>query len=242
MAWAVLRLALLIGSAIPLALKQAGAWKSPPEQLLVLCLLLIALVGAGEPFFARMRDRANRIAADELERTRQVMLMALVEIAHLVSLPCKDVGIHLFVVKDRFPQRFRESVLERKLRVRLSSMPVSSDVRWTIGKGVVGACWQQQRDQVVDLDGLHSAYYGADAEEWDRLSASVTLGLTFQDFERTRAKYGVVVATPVTRPLGGVVGIVAVDGPCGGSSALDSGPVKAAVRRVADDLQRHLNR
>ncbi len=242
MAWAFLRLILLIGSAIPLALRQAGVWKAPPQQLLVLCLLVIAAVGAGEPFFVKMRDGAKRMAAEELERTRQLLLMALVEIAHLVSLPCQDVGIHLFVVKNRFPKRFRDPVLERKLRVRLSSVPVSSDVTWTRGKGVVGACWQQQRDHVVDLDGLHSAHYDIDAEAWDRLPASVTLGLTFQDFERTRAKYGMVVATPMTRPLGGVVGVVAVDGPCGRSSALDTGPVKGALRRVADDLQRHLNR
>lgn len=242
MAWAVLRLVLLIGSAIPLALRQAGVWKAPPEQLLVLCLLVIAAVGAGEPFFAKMRDRAKRMAAEELERTRQLLLMTLVEIAHLVSLPCHDVGIHLFIVKSRFPKRFRDSVLERKLRVRLSSIPVSSDVTWTLGKGVVGACWQQQRDQVLDLDGLHYPYYDIDAEAWDRLPDSVNLGLTFQDFERTRGKYGMVVATPMTRPLGGVVGVVAVDGPCGRSGALNSGPVKAALRRVADDLQRHLNR
>jgi len=241
-AWAFLRFTLLIGAAIPLALRQAEVWKKPPGQVIVGCLLIIAIVGAGEPFFARMRDRRKRHAHEELERVRQVMLMALADIAHIASIPCQDLGLHLYIPTTPFLRRFREASLARTLRVRLSSIPVPSDVNWTRGKGVVGSCWKQQRDVAIDVDQLHRAHYGCDEAAWEVLPEAVTMGMTFEEFQHTQGKYGWIVATPITRPTGGVIGILSVDGPCGRSSALDTGPVKTALRRLADDVQRHLSR
>lgn len=242
MAWAFVRLSLLIGAAIPLALRQAEVWKKPPEELVVLCLLTIALVGAGEPFVARMNERRRRVVADQMEQLKQRMTLALVDIAHLVSLPCQDIGVHLYVVQHPSPKRLRKPHLDRLLRVRLSSVPVSSDIRWSRGKGVVGSCWQQERDLAIDLHVLHEPHYACDEHGWQALPPEVTLQMTFSDFERTRGKYGVVLATPMTRELGGVIGVVTVDGPCGRSAALDTGPVRTALRRLADDMRRDLGR
>lgn len=170
------------------------------------------------------------------------MLMALADIAHIASLPCQRIGVHAYVVRNHFPSRFRPATLDRIERVRLSSTPVPSNINWTAGKGVVGLCWQQQRDIAMDLDALHGPHVGCDASIWATLGHDVTLGLSFQEFKRTTGKYGFVVATPLARPSGEVVGVIAADGPCGESSALDTGPVKDVLRRLADDIQRHLNK
>lgn len=241
MRWALLRFGLLIGSAVPLALRQAEIWKKPPEQLLVACLLTIAFVGAAEPVGKRVQEKRIRVADANRERLRQVMTMALVEISHLTSLPCQDVGVHMYVIRHPFPRRLRQPELDRILRVRLSSMPEASDIKWTHGKGVVGACWQQQRGVSIDVHALHSEHYACDEATWGTLEPAVTLGLSYADFKRTRGKYGVILATPITRATGGIVGVVSVDGPCERSGALETAVVQRRLRTLADDLQRHLN-
>ena len=242
MVWAFIRFGLLIAAAIPLALRQAMVWENPPEQLVIGCFLTIAFVGAIEPFVARIRDKRKRLADEQLERIRQVMLMALSDISDIASLGCQDLGVHLFVPKHRFPRGLREPTLERLLRVRLSSVPVPSEVNWIRGKGIVGSCWLQERDVGMDLHGLHSLHYGCDEAHWAKVPEAVRMGMTYQDFQRTQGKHGWVLATPITRSVGGVVGIISVDGPCGSSSALDTGRVRAALRRLADDVERHLDR
>lgn len=82
-------------------------------------------------------------------------------------------------------------------------------------RGVIGRCWELGTDLGVDLRDHFADIEGHTAEEWAQLTDGDRLGLTYNDFQRTR-QHGVVVATPVLDRFDSVIGVIsadALDGP-----------------------------
>ena len=113
--------------------------------------------------------------------------------------------------------------------------PPPSNVEWTFGKGVIGRCWQLGQDLGIDLQ-AHFAGLGAlSADQWAHLAEEDTLGLTFEEFQRTR-QHAIVVATPIldrSRPQrhrGRIGGLAR--GPAGaarGTTTFETSSVGAAI-------------
>lgn len=95
-------------------------------------------------------------------------------------------------------------------RERIQSSPPPSNVDWTFGKGVIGRCWQLGTDLGVDLRDHVADVAARSPEEWEQLTDEERLGLTYDDFQRTR-QHGVVVATPVLDRSGTVIGVISAD-------------------------------
>lgn len=132
------------------------------------------------------------------------------------------------------PSRFRKVRLVRLHRVRASRRPVTSDMTWRPGKGVIGACVEQGQVVAMDLRELYDELGDVGPVEWAALPSDVSLGLSWQEFLDIRDKYDVVVAMPILQETPGrtqVRGVVALDGPAGTLELLSADRV---VRQLGD--------
>ena len=91
----------------------------------------------------------------------------------------------------------------------MAQTPTKSNVRWTLGKGVIGQAWETMdlADHYTDTEW---AVMPSDRAAYDALSDDARMGLRFRDFMALRGKYAGVIALPV-RGHDGVAGVVAAD-------------------------------
>jgi hypothetical protein len=76
-------------------------------------------------------------------------------------------------------------------------------VVWRPGKGVIGLCVVEGRDIGFDVSELDARLAGVTRAEWSTLPEDARLGLSFDEWELLRDKYGVIVATPIVRERAG---------------------------------------
>lgn len=236
MFWPVARFIVAVPALVAIALQQSDTWKSPGTLWKVLPFLAIALVGAVEPLVNGIRDRRSTERIAREATIREMLGERLAQIEGLTAIPCASLGASAYRLGRR---RLRSNQkLHRVARLRLAPQP-ASNVKWCVGKGVVGVCAQRQLDVTIDVFSLHQPY--ASVDDWARLGTDVTLGLTWQECELLRGKHGHIVATPVNHPKSGrVIGVVTIDGPPQASAALDTGPVCDIVRQAATAVAREL--
>lgn len=253
MKWPTARLIFLLAAAVPLVLAQAEVWEKPNRFVIVLSLAVIAVTGAAEPFMADWVKSRRLVSEDRRRTVEDVLLAAIPEVSQLTSMRCSSIGIHVFAVHDRRPGMgstwdwirrrgpfLPYAELTRVARVRLANWPEPSNIKWRYRTGVVGSCWAHERGLTKDVHALQEPHYDCSADDWEGVPPEVTLHMTFREFELSKRKHGMIVAHPINRTDGEVVGVVAIDGPPGQSSALDSGPVRNLCQRLAGDVQRHL--
>ena len=139
----------------------------------------------------------------------------------------RDLGIAVYRADHAWWWPWR-SELRRVHRVRASRRPVSSDVAWRPGKGVIGACVTQGEVVAVDLAQMSADLGQPSAEEWRQVPDDLRMGLDHDEYLDVRDKYAVVVASPIIDDSGHrsrVVGCLALDGPEGRLTSLSSDEV-----------------
>ncbi len=191
----------------------------------------LAVVGVLTPF-----DRLNRRRLKtEREQAWQGALDALDEIERDTSIPIKNLTVHVWLPRRTLRAGLKKELV-RPLTLRVGYHRANRVVRFVERKGAVGWCWAKNDEVVrshlsVDFAGVTTA------SDWASLVAArgeeFTMGLSFEDFERTRHLQGVV-AVPIRNGTGGFIGCVSADveGAPGGDLAQGT----AALRKLAQKL------
>lgn len=185
---------------------------------------------------AIVAERGERARRRDVERERAIeafLVANLIQAVNHAAVPWENTGVQLFVVKGRW--RWTRHV--RAAKVRIGAVP-SSGVHWTKGKGIIGRCWETRTPQFADLAAHFAPYVGCTREQWDRLDADVRYGLTFDDFQRLGAKYGVVAAVPMIDRHGKYIGCVTLDtAPDGDARAINRDELLKSLSLTADLVQ-----
>jgi hypothetical protein len=178
------------------------------------------------------------VARNREERTVQftkavseALRSALVQIVEQSDLEWTEVGLNAFLVRSPAVP-WQESFLERVGRERIKSHPTPSSVHWTLGKGVIGQCWERGTDIGVDLTDAFAGLATSSQAEWSALTPEEAFGMTFADFTQTK-EHGAVVATPILSTTGEVLGVVSVDGPEGSFDRLFGEATREAIGAAA---------
>jgi hypothetical protein len=89
-----------------------------------------------------------------------------------------------------------------------------SGISWEKGKGVIGLCWETKSSQNVNLDEPpFSELMQTTKQEWTAISSSVCFGLSYNDYQALKGKYGTVIAVPIVADGGGYKGCITLDMP-----------------------------
>jgi hypothetical protein len=123
----------------------------------------------------------------------------LVIIAEDFGIPILNVAVHAWRVDDAADR------LQRVTSYSVHSR-VGSGVIWTPGKGVVGRCWRDQQELVIDLSPLRTLTRVA----FEAMSNEDRYHMTWQELQRSK-EYEAVWAIPVKSTSEGVIGCVSID-------------------------------
>lgn len=89
-------------------------------------------------------------------------------------------------------------------------------------------------DRFVDLAAHFSDYEQLGAEDFGRLPEAARFGLTFNDFQRLKGKYGIVAASPIVDEKGRYLGCVTADFPVEGDhGTIPQAPVLESLMTTA---------
>jgi hypothetical protein len=238
--------ALLAAAAgIILALHGAGVVDAP-ARLLVACIVTSAALAAVATIGSAWREWRERRLGQRHELAEITLTTAIWTVVDQVDPPLdyRDLGVAGYRIEAVWWWPWR-SRLRRVHRVRASRRPVSSDVAWRPGKGVIGACVDRGEVVAVDLAQLYADLGDPTAEEWRDLPADLRLGLDYEEYRDVRDKYAVVVATPIiddSGPRSRVVGCVVLDGPAGRLADLTTDEVLGLLNFAAQALLQQVAR
>lgn len=172
---------------------------------------LLAAVGvtAVVPFIqlgcAEHGERSRRQAMERQRDIETCLTSSLVYAVKHAGASWLDIGIQAFQVRGYWKPRH---VRVAKARLR----PVaSSGIEWGRHKGVVGRCWASRAPQFHDLQAHFAPFVSADRATWDALPAATRFGLTYDDFQRLKGKYGIVAAVPIVDSTDRYVGCITAD-------------------------------
>ncbi len=236
MFWPVARFVVAVPAIVLVALQQSNTWEDPSTFWKVVPFLAIAFVGAIEPLVTGIRDRRSTRRVARETTVREMLGERLAQLERLTAIPCADLGASVYRLGRK--RWFRPRRIHRVARLRLSPQP-TSNVKWIVGKGVVGVCAQRELDVTFDVYALHSPY--KTSAEWEKLSTDVTLGMTWDECSLLKGKHGHIIATPVNDPKSGrVIGVVTVEGRPEASAALDTQPARDILRQAATAVAREV--
>jgi hypothetical protein len=236
MIWPIARFCLAVPALVVIALQQSQVWRDPEPQWKVLPFLAIASVGAVEPLINGVRERWAQNRVYRHSELVEILGECLARLEELTSIPCSRMGMSAYRLGRARPRSKRR--LHRVVRLRLSPRPITT-CAWVVGKGVIGACAEKRDDITVNV--YDSQGIIADENEWLQAPIESTLGMDWIEAFPLRGRHGVIVATPLYAPRSTrIIGVLSVDGPVHGSSALDSGPVRDALHQTAASVAKVL--
>jgi hypothetical protein len=218
-----------------------GGVLDAPDGLIVAAVVTTAALAAGSTIASAWGEwRRRRLGAQRDLVDIQLTGAAWAIVDQVPDLDYRDLGLAAYRLQRSWWRLGRER-LRRIHRVRASRRPVTSNIRWGPGKGVIGACVSRGEVVAVDLRQLYDDLGEPGATEWATLPDDVRLGLSYAEYLDVRDKYDVVVATPVIDDTGGVAkvgGCVSLDGPAGRFDDLTSDEVLSVLAWAAQGLLR----
>lgn len=190
-------------------------WEAVTSNRPYFVIVLIAVVsvfGALPPF----ESLTERIRIEQSVAVRQQILTVfgqLLEIGRTIDPPAEvsDLGLH-FWRKQRTLRHPWHGELERIATYRLGSTPVTRYIRPTRGLGVVGLCWQRDREVSMDVKRL-AELLPTETEFNDyrqRNGTQSVMGFSWDEFQRFSHR-GAVFASPVRNGRSVFVGCVSLD-------------------------------
>lgn len=158
------------------------------------------------------------------------------------GLDYRDLGIALYRTHRPWWWPFRVG-LRRLHRVRASRRPVSSDISFRVGKGVIGRCVETQSVAAYDLAQMYRDLGDPTETEWEQLPVDVSLRLSYAEYLDIRDKYAVVIASPIiddSTPQARVRGCIVLDAPDGRYQDLNTDEVLALLNSATQGLLRQV--
>jgi hypothetical protein len=224
--------------AVAVGLDSADVWDASAGEKAALAIgaALLALVSSAT---AAAHEFQARRGAERRAKVAFLLEALGFAVQDATGVDYRDLGLAAYVV-EREPLRLRKR-LARLHRVRPRTSPGVSGVVWRPGKGVIGLCVVEGRDIGFDVSELDARLAGVTRAEWPTLPEDARLGLSFDEWELLRDKYGVIVATPIVRERAGrstAIGCVSLDGPSGQLDVLFSDEVRAELQSAATGLER----
>ncbi|MGH8825143.1 MAG: hypothetical protein ACRDVN_11775 [Jiangellaceae bacterium] len=234
--WRVAAAVIAAAAGLGLGLHETGAVTLPSWLAVTLIAggVSVAFVTATE---AAIDQRRHGRAAELREQARAVLSPLLLELEEATGINARQLGVAAYRVRHpAWP--FGRVRLERLLRMQLL-IRVASGIAWRPGVGVIGQCVERGEDVVENLATLDEQLADVSPADWASLGDDLTYGFSYDEFQRVRGKYGVVLATPMIKetPLGSrVVGCVSVDAPEDAFAAMSSEEVRGLVAAAAVTL------
>ncbi len=158
------------------------------------------------------------------------------------GLDYRDLGIAVYRTHRRWWWPFTHRV-SRMQRVRAAHRPVSSNIAFTRGKGVIGRCVETQAVAAYDLAQMYADLGQPTEAEWAALPADVSLNLSYAEYRENRDKYAVVIASPIiddSSAVAKVRGCIVLDGPQGRFADLNTDEVLALLNSASEGLLRQV--
>lgn len=185
--------------AVAIAVATWSTVRREPDVPTGVVLLIAVIVGLAGPIDDVERTLAGWVGTVSLEfrlKIEEPLKGLLVSLTQATTIPWAEIGLTVFLVKRtrRYPIR---GVQLRVARLRMRSSPRPTAIVWTRNKGLLGQCWQQQRD--VNQD--HEKVYGqmqVTRSAWKSASPDTRSGLSYQDFLTIR-HFGYVLASPILK-------------------------------------------
>jgi len=162
----------------------------------------------------------------------------VVDIGRITNVPVDEIGIHLWLARI-WPGELTPK-LGRIARVRLSDATPSRERYWANGEGIVGLCWRDQTDKVIDL--TNPVYSTATREQWGSLPEDITQGLSFNEFFERSKHFKLIAASPVV-PHYDAIGCISLNFDRESTSLvreLWNAEVKRALRSSCSQVSLHL--
>ncbi|MGW1531100.1 hypothetical protein [Streptomyces aureus] len=233
----VVRATIQAAAAVVVATNSLRTPSAGNRRLLVVAAFVIAILAVYEPIRISRKERRDARARVKHGKVLSALGAALSQIEEVTALSASEIGLQAFVIELKGWNR--KKVLARLARLRLAEMQPPSEIEWVEGKGVIGECWRVRRYHDFNFDEHHSDQQAWDEGKWASLPESVTMGMSWTEFEQVRGRYGVIGAFPIVHAeTSKLLGILAVDGGPGNYDNLTSGPVRkacaSAAARIAD--------
>lgn len=196
---------------------------------------MVALVGVvGVPAAVRgfYADSYMRPKYEVAHDVYPILYAAAIRISKKRRVDIDDLAITAFRVEPGRPLRFRRR-LDRLARLRAAEGVPPSDVVWTRGKGVIGKCWADGRQEVYELNRAYAKWYPQGRHRWKVAPPNVRMNMSWDEMCEVNGKYGAVLPTQIKDRHGRVVGILAVDVPEGKGDVLRGEWIKKETRATA---------
>lgn len=210
----------LLAATLLLALRQDSIpsgtfWQDHVVGHKYIGLVLIAVSGAFgalTPFEALTR----RSRAEHAVTQRRIILSAfgqLLEIGRSVQPPLdvSDLGLHIWR-KSRTLKHPLAGELKRVSTYRLGSVPATRNMRPAKGMGVVGLCWQRDRETGYNVADLATSL--SSKQQFESFVANngpeAVMGFSWEDFQRYSHR-GAVFASPIRNGRSKFIGCISFD-------------------------------
>jgi hypothetical protein len=226
----------VLGATVLVALVSAPGIKSQWYYLLALIVAsAVPAAGAqsavGKWLSRRAGDHQHELVRQQEHRrdgnVNAALQAGLGQVLSRTGLPPHETGVCAYRVQ-RPSRRGKEMV--RVAQCRLSAPHEPSGIRWTKGKGVIGACWKAKRFAVVDLTELVDAILARSPGA--QVSKGQRLGFNDHELNIVRSR-GVEAAEPIFDKDGRVFGCVAFEAPAGSARVLEASAVRDELAAVA---------
>jgi hypothetical protein len=159
-------------------------------------------------------ERGRRKRSEREQDIQTFLSGALVNLANQAHADWEKTGVQAFQVRGWWKQR-----QVRVARVRLAAV-ASSGIQWGKGKGVIGQCWATRQPQYEDLGERFAPFSEFGRLQWEALPLETRFGLSFDEFQTVKGKYGIIAAVPIVNSRDKYVGCVTADMPTGVAAPL----------------------
>jgi hypothetical protein len=192
-----------------LGVPSATFWSDHPNWIMA-ALFVTIFVPVGQAAAIELGERGRRKKLEKEQKVQTLLASSLIYLATHAGASWEQTGVQAFVLRGRW--RFQRH--ERLTKFRLRAI-TTSGVAWTKGKGAIGRCWETRQPVYADLDLEFEDFTDLSKEEFDALPADSRYGLTYEDFQKVKGKYGVVAAVPMIDQRDRYIGCVTADMPPG---------------------------
>jgi len=186
------------------------------NRVVIGSLATTVLIPVIQAFISERGEKARRLALQRENTVRDALAGTLVALATYCGADWRTTSVQAFIVKRRGLRwpiwKSFEQTQVRLAKVRLASA-AASGITWTENKGLIGRCWSMKAPQWKWLNMEFAPFAKLTKHEWQNISTERVYGLTFEEFQSVRDKYGLVAAVPIIDESNKYIGCITMDTP-----------------------------
>lgn len=215
-------------------------WPDPTfwtKSAVIGALVVTGAIPTIQAFISERGERRRRVALEREQTIRTCLAAALVVLARDCGANWETTGVQAFGLK-RIAFSFNPWKIWRLKQVRLSKLRLgaipASGITWTKGKGLIGRCWDTKAPQWEKLNLHFAPFMTLTRAEWESYSPERVYGLSYDDFQATKGKFGLVAAVPIIGTTGQYLGCITMDTPASSSNRIDKNKAIQSLSLTAD--------